>query len=251
MPKVADPQRAAETESSILDAARDILAEDGLDALSMRAVAARVGLSATALYNYFENKQALVDRVVARGFRRFENYMWRALDGVPKGGFERLRALGSAYLRFARENEQYFKIMFTIQPEDPREIEELPGQGGYRILRESVAEAIETGRMRDADPDLIALYMWSSVHGLATLSLACDFTGECACGDHEWAEGGITAESLFEQFGEFLAEGLMPRNGPQETTVDRTDAGSDAASDSWAGQNGSRGNGSNVDHRAK
>jgi AcrR family transcriptional regulator len=123
MPKVADPQRAADTEAAILDAARDVLAEEGLEALSMRAVGARVGLSATALYNYVENKQALVDRVVARGFRRFESYMWRAVESVPSGGFERLHALGTAYLRFARENEQYFKIMFTIQPEDPREIE--------------------------------------------------------------------------------------------------------------------------------
>ena len=219
MPKVADPQRAAETESSILDAARDILAEDGLDGLSMRAVAARVGLSATALYNYFENKQALVDRVVARGFRRFESYLWRALEGVPSSGFDRLRALGAAYLRFSKENEQYFKIMFTIQPEDPREIEQLPGGGGYRILRESVADAIAAGQMRDADPDLIALYVWSSVHGLATLSLACDFSSECSCGDHDWAEDGMTGERLFELFGEFLAEGLKPRNGSGDSTV--------------------------------
>ena len=230
MPKLADPLRAAETEASILDAARDILAEGGLDALSMRAVAARVGLSATALYNYFDNKQALVDRVVARGFRRFESYLWRAVDGVPAGGFERLRALGAAYLRFAKENERYFKIMFTIQPEDPREIEELPGEGGYRILRESVAEAMAAGRIRDADPDLIALYMWSAVHGLATLSLACDFSGECSCSDHDWAEDGVTAEGLFELFGEFLAEGLRPRD---ET-----------------GWTGSGGNGRNVDDRA-
>ena len=62
MPKVADPQRAAETEAAILEAASDVLAEEGLEALSMRAVGARVGLSATALYNYVQNKQELVDR---------------------------------------------------------------------------------------------------------------------------------------------------------------------------------------------
>lgn len=223
MPKVADPQRAAETEAAILEAARDILAEEGLEALSMRAVAARVGLSATALYNYVENKQALVDRVVARGFRRFESDMWRAVEGFPSGGFDRLRALGAAYLRFARENQQYFKIMFTIQPEDRREIEALPGEGGRRILREAVADAIASGAIRAADPDLVALYLWSSVHGVATLSLACNVTCECSCGckdggectcagSHEWATEGLTAEGLFERFGEFLREGLRPRD---------------------------------------
>jgi AcrR family transcriptional regulator len=230
MPKVADPQRAAETEAAILEAARDVLAEEGLEALSMRAVGARVGLSATALYNYVQNKQELVDRVVARGFRRF------------------LQALGSAYLRFARENEQYFKIMFTIQPEDRREIEELPGEGGRRILREAVADAIAAGVIRAADPDLVALYLWSSLHGLATLSLACDVTCECSCGckdggectcaeDHEWGTAGLTAEKLFELFGEFLAEGLRPRDGQADAGVSK-EAGRTAAGSNAAGSNG-------------
>jgi AcrR family transcriptional regulator len=247
MPKVADPQRAADTEAAILDAARDVLAEEGLEALSMRAVGARVGLSATALYNYVENKQALVDRVVARGFRRFESYMWRAVESVPSGGFERLHALGTAYLRFARENEQYFKIMFTIQPEDPREIEELPGEGGRRILREAVADAIAEGEIRAADPDLVALYLWSSVHGLATLSLACDVTCECSCGckdggectcadNHEWGTEGLTAEKLFELFGAFLREGLRPRDGQEHAGVSK-EAGRTAAGSSAAGSN--------------
>ncbi|MEJ2334701.1 MAG: TetR/AcrR family transcriptional regulator [Gemmatimonadales bacterium] len=248
MPKVADPQRAAETEAAILDAARDVLAEEGLEALSMRAVAARVGLSATSLYNYVENKQALVDRVVARGFRRFESYMWRAVDGVPSGGFERLQALGSAYLRFARENEQYFKIMFTIQPEDPREIEELPGEGGRRILREAVADAIAAGKIRAADPDLVALYLWSSAHGLATLSLACDVTCDCSCGcrnggectcdadNHEWGTEGITAEKVFELFGEFLREGLRPRDGQEDAAVSK-EVGRTPAASSGTGSN--------------
>ncbi len=100
--------------------------------------------------------------------------------------------------------------------------------------------------MRDADPDLIALYMWSSVHGLATLSLACDFSSECGCGDHEWAEDGVTAENLFDQFGDFLTEGLVPRNGSASSTVNH---GNDASSVGGTGWNGSRGNGSNVDDR--
>jgi len=256
MPKVADPQRAAETEAAILEAARDVLAEEGLEALSMRAVGARVGLSATALYNYVQNKQELVDRVVARGFRRFESDMWRAVDDVPSGGFDRLRALGSAYLRFARENEQYFKIMYTIQPEDRREIEELPGEGGRRILREAVADAIAAGEIRAADPDLVALYLWSSVHGLATLSLACDVTCECSCGckdggectcgeNHEWATESFTAEKLFELFGEFLREGLRPRDGRASAGVSKETGRAAAGSNGTvsnrideAGQNG-------------
>ena len=75
-PRLAEPPRATDTETAILVAARDLLAEGGLDALSMRAVAARVGISATAIYNYFTNKQALVRRVAG---------LLRVADGLDRG----------------------------------------------------------------------------------------------------------------------------------------------------------------------
>ena len=78
----------------------------------------------------------------------------------------------------------------------------------------------------------MALYLWSSLHGLATLSLACDVTCECSCGckdggectcaeDHEWGTAGLTAERLYELFGEFLREGLRPRDGQEHAGVSK------------------------------
>lgn len=201
--RTAELPRTSETEARIVEAARDLLAQGGMDALSMRAVAARVGISATAIYHYFENKQALVDRVVLSGFRRFEDYLQSAIEGLPEDSRERLHALGLAYLRFAAENRQYFKVMFTIQPEDPRAIEDLPGEGGYVVLRDTVERAMNVGTIRRDDPDLVALYLWCHVHGLATLSLACETAPELLCGFRP-------AES-FERFRELINEGLRPR----------------------------------------
>ncbi|MFQ5889312.1 MAG: TetR/AcrR family transcriptional regulator [Gemmatimonadota bacterium] len=208
-PKVADPVRAAETEAQILGAALDLLAEGGAEALSMRALAARVGLSATAIYNYFENKQALVDRVVARGFGRLEGYLWSAIEPVPAGSIERLTALGEAYIRFAVENEQHFKVIFTIQPADPREIQDLPGGGGYRILRRCVVEAIDAGTVRRTDPDLLALYLWTHIHGLVTLFLACDPTAECQDVHLQMPEGEHRMLYLFRRFVDLVRHGLV------------------------------------------
>lgn len=202
-PKTADPKYAAEIEGRILEAARDLLAEGGAPALSMRAVASRVRLSATAIYHYFENKQALVDRVVATGCRRFEeDYLWKAIESLPAGSVERLEALGEAYIRFALENPEYFRVIFTIEPADRREIEDLPGQGGYPILRQCIVDAMESGAIRRADPELVALYLWSVVHGLVTLSLACDLQ-ECGC-----ARGGASPLELFRQMSGFAIDGL-------------------------------------------
>ena len=203
--------RSADTERAILDAARDLLAEGGIDALSMRAMAARVGLSATAIYHWFDNKEALVDRVVADGFRRSESYLWRAIEDLPAGSRERVAALGEAYIRFALENQQYFKVIFAIQTEHPRAVDDLPGRGGYGVLRQCLVEAMEAGSIRREHPDLLALYLWSVVHGLVTIFLACD-AGEAL------DELGVPREGpedptvlLFRRFRDVIESGLLPR----------------------------------------
>ncbi len=202
---------SSETEAAILDAARDLLAEGGLDALSMRAVAAKVGLSATAIYHWFANKEDLVDRVVVHGFNRSEAYMWKAIEHLPHGSMERVAALGEAYIRFAIENREYFKIIFAIQTPAPRHIDDVPGQGGYRVLRECVVEAMEAGNMRREDPDLVVLFLWSLVHGLVTIFMATDpkdllaDTGARVDLDEEELTLG-----LFAEFRELVREGLAP-----------------------------------------
>ncbi|MDT8436737.1 MAG: TetR/AcrR family transcriptional regulator, partial [Gemmatimonadota bacterium] len=173
-PEPAGDPVASETERAILEAARDLLADGGLDALSMRAVAGRIGLSATAIYHWFQNKDALVDRVVQHGFERSEEYLRRSVADRPRGSLERVAALGEAYIRFALENRQYFKIIFAIQGEHPRSIHDVPGHGGYLVLRESVVEAMEAGTIRREDPDLVVLFLWAVVHGLVTIFMACD-----------------------------------------------------------------------------
>ncbi len=208
-----------ETEAAILEAARDLIAEGGLSALAMRSVAARVGVTATAIYNYFESKSQLVDRVVAVGFERFESYLRAAIADLPPGSRQRLYALGEAYIRFALENREYFKILFTIETEHPREIDELPGTGGYLILRQTVEDAMEAGAIQRADPDLVALYLWAHVHGVVTLFLACELDARCpACAE----DGRDTpaAARLFAEFRTFVREGLAPKeDGPAGSRV--------------------------------
>jgi AcrR family transcriptional regulator len=208
-PKIADPVRAAETEAAILEAARDLAAEGGLDALSMRGVAARVGMSATAIYHYFENKQALVKRVVTLGFERFVGYLRAAIAGLPHGSVERLRALGEAYIRFALENREYFRVLFGTHTDTAQDIEELPDAGGYNLFRQTVVEAMESGAIRRADPDLVVLYLWTHVHGLVTLLLACKAEARC-----QHTGERLSAPDLFARFSDFVLHGLRPQGAP-------------------------------------
>lgn len=204
-PRVANPLRAAGTEGAILEAARDLLAEGGLGALSMRAVAARVGVSATAIYNYFDSKQDLVRRVVIQGFERFTGYLRAAIADLPAGSRQRLYALGQAYIRFALENREYFRVIFAAHAESPSEIEELPEGGGYSLFRQTVVDAMESGVIRRADPDLVVLYLWTHVHGLVTLMLSCEPGARC---QHTGEQ--LDAEELFARFRDFVYSGLQP-----------------------------------------
>ncbi len=194
-------------EGAIIDAARDLIVEGGLGALSMRAVGERVGVSATAIYHYFQGKQELVDRVVRCAFAQFGHDLEEAMLRHPKGSIERVVALGRAYIQFALENRASFRVIFSIQLPDPRELEDLPGGGGYPLVRQSVVDAIEAGTMRAGDPDLVTLYLWSTVHGLVTLVLACRLKG-CAC-EGEESEDKMSPVDLFAAFEPYVREGIL------------------------------------------
>lgn len=195
-------QRSAQLEGAILEAARDLMAKGGLQGLSMRALAERVGVSATAIYHYFEGKQDLIDRVVRMGFERFGDYLERGMAVHPKGSRKRISALGDAYLRFALENQAYFRVIFSIQPQHERSMRDLPAGGGYHLLRQSVVDAMEAGTIRRADPDLMSLYLWSLVHGLVTLVLSCT---EPPC---QGACVPMSPAELYDAFGPLIVDGI-------------------------------------------
>ena len=199
-----DVPRRSDTRRRILDAARSILAERGAEGCSMRAVAERSHITAGAIYRHFRNKRALVDRVVEGAFDRFERSLLDAIVSLPVGSFARIAALGEAYIQFAEEHEEEFKVLFMPTGGGRRRLEDLPGQVGYPILRRCVAEAIEGGALKPADPDHIALYLWSRVHGIVMLLLACDL------GEGFGPRGGLEPVELFELTRDFVTEGLLP-----------------------------------------
>lgn len=206
------PRVPGDTETAILAATRDLLAEGGLEALSMRAVAARVGTTPTAIYHYFRNKDELVGRVVARGFQESEAQLWRAVESYPVGSIERLAALGEAYIRFAFGHQTYFKIIFGIRSDHPRELSDVPGQGGYGVLRQCVSDAMEAGTIRKADPDIVVLYLWSIVHGLVTLAMAFDFGSLLEDTAIEIPPGESAPRYLYQQFRDLIDLGLVPEH---------------------------------------
>ena len=171
----------------------------------MRAIADRAGVTPGAIYKHFKDKDALVDHVVMRAFEHFEMYLLKAILSLPVGSLERLAALGEAYITFAEANPSEFTILFNPLLAERRTLAELPGEGGFSILRQCVVEAIDTGVLRTADPDLVALFLWTRVHGIVTLTLACDFVDMIS---HRES----LAVALFNLTRSFMVEGLAHRD---------------------------------------
>jgi AcrR family transcriptional regulator len=165
----------SDTRENVLHAARQIYLQEGLAGLSMRKVARDAGISATAIYRHFEDKEAMLISVVAQGSHLFMHYLSRGLKG--KCSEERLKLSGQGYLDFALEHSGYYRIMFMSSQRDSG-LEKLCAQNAedfaptFQFLVDRVRECIADGIFRKGDPDSIAATIWANCHGLVSLRLA-------------------------------------------------------------------------------
>ncbi|MDQ7039505.1 MAG: TetR/AcrR family transcriptional regulator [Rhodothermus sp.] len=158
----------------ILDAARHLLVAEGYHSLSMRKIARAIGCSPTAIYLYFQNKDALVHTLIDEGFgllyEELRDEAVRHDDPVT-----RLEALWRRYVSFGRCNPEYYEIMFMLHPE---RMERYPPEK-YRRARRGLELAIQTleeGRKQGVfaieDARVTASAAWAALHGAVALLLA-------------------------------------------------------------------------------
>jgi AcrR family transcriptional regulator len=153
----------------LIDAGMRMLESRKSDDLGLREVAREVGVSATAVYRHFPDKQALLRAIAARGFA-----MMGALQAEAAGrgtGRAAFAAVGEAYVRFALRYPAVFRLMFSSAP--PRDLFTMPEEElalPLRLLRGQVAAAMPAG-MGAAEQKIAAIRAWALVHGLAVLAL--------------------------------------------------------------------------------
>jgi AcrR family transcriptional regulator len=159
----------------ILDAARDILAREGYEQLSMRKVADRIEYSPTAIYLHFEDKRDLVFQVCEETFGRLVREL-ETLDVEFKDPVERLREGMRRYVAFGLRHPQHYLATFVAVPQEqlPEDVARYnnPASNGMRalgIVRACVAACADAGRFRRVDADVAARALWASMHGVTAL----------------------------------------------------------------------------------
>lgn len=150
--------------AACLRAARELLEEDGGTGLSMRAVARRAGVSATAPYRHFEDRDSLVSAVAAQGYRELAARL-AAAHPSPETPDD-LAEVAVAYVRFALDHPSLFRTMFA-EPCDPDDAERVAA--GAAIWE--YVHRIVVGVFPGADAGALSTAVWSLVHGLAFLHL--------------------------------------------------------------------------------
>lgn len=207
-------QSRQEMREAILGAARELVAEQGLDGLSMRAVAGRLGYSAAALYEYYPSKEDLLRGLYFEGAEGLGGRLQgavRALSAETPTA-EVFAALGHAYRDYALTHPDLYRILFGELACVPPPPEGEP-QTGFDVLVAAAARGVERGEMAPQSPPVIACAAWALVHGFVHLEL----TGHLLGGDGPGvpppspAEGRTRRDALFAATLQFGFYGFIKR----------------------------------------
>ena len=185
----------------ILDAAARLLVDSGdVEKVTIRAVAAEVGVSPPAVYLHFPDKDTLIFAVCQQLFAALDHAIESAAAGLDDP-FDRMRARGLAYARFGVEHPEHYRVLFMQKPESaPKGFgpEQLMESAAFAHLLQNAVDLIATGLVEpglEAFP--LAVELWAAVHGCTSLLISHPNLGL------------PPAEALVGQICEHLARGLL------------------------------------------
>lgn len=172
MPRVLSETDVADFRERLCEAAERLFAEKGPDAVTMRQLAAELGVSPMTPYRYFRDKDDILAAVRANGFNRFAEALEAARDRAEtpraKGA-----AVGEAYLDFALEHPHTYKLMFDLDQPHEADYPELvaAGRRARQTMTGYVDDQVGAGLLK-GDPETIGQMFWAATHGAVVLELA-------------------------------------------------------------------------------
>lgn len=216
--KARTPKRPAyhhgDLRPALVDAALTLIQRQGLDALTMRAVARKAKVSHMAAYHHFADKAALVAAVAEEGFRALRREMIERIARVPDNPRARLRESGIAYVVFAVKNPNLFRVMFGPLTADASRHPGL-GEAASAAFDEllGLVRGSQESKSTDDATRQIGVTAWALVHGLAMLCIDGQLGPEAATPEHAERFAYMATGGLFQ--------GLRNRIGDSHESADR------------------------------
>jgi AcrR family transcriptional regulator len=158
--------------AELLDTAIEQLREVGADELSLRALARSIGVSQTAPYRHFADKGELLAAMATRGYRNLLTALQAAVAKAGDDAAGQLTAVAHAYVDYAAQNPQLFKLMFGPAVQPAQRYPELrdASRDTFQLVQDILQRGMDQGGFRRSD-ELAYLTNagWSAIYGLATL----------------------------------------------------------------------------------
>jgi AcrR family transcriptional regulator len=197
MPRVLSESDVADFRERLCEAAERLFAARGPDAVTMRQLAAELGVSPMTPYRYFKDKEDILAAVRTNGYNRFADALEKAFASAQSARAKG-SAVGDAYVNFAFEHPQTYKLMFDLNQPHESDYPELVAAAhrAHATQTAYVKELVAAGVLA-GDPDEIGRMFWAATHGAVGLELA----GKLPPG---------AARILHAQLGHVLARGLRP-----------------------------------------
>jgi AcrR family transcriptional regulator len=161
-----------ELKKDILTAAKELYLENGFEATSIRNIAEKIEYSPATVYLYYKDKDEIMHALHQEGFKMLIEY-FIPISNIPNP-FERLKALGQAYIRFSIDHAEMYKLIFVMK-EPMDHVENCPdeewneGEGAFDMLHNTVKQCQEAGYFAGLDSQGLSFMIWSTMHGLCTL----------------------------------------------------------------------------------
>lgn len=159
--------------NALINAGVEILAKEGVDGLSLRKVAQRAGVSHSAPYAHFPDKQSLIAAISTEGFNQLYTELEAAVFPHSKNPKKQLIEGAKAYVRFAEENTDTFKIMFSGVLEKEKDYPSFVeiSSKTFKLVVDVVQACQHAGLLPNDPADLMAVSVWGQVHGIVSLAI--------------------------------------------------------------------------------
>ena len=199
----------------ILDATTELLLETGhAKAVSIRAVAQRVGVTPPSIYLHFADKDALLDAVCARYFEKLDEEMQRVASQSGRdqpSTIDVLRAQGLAYVRFAMKTPELYRIATMGEGRPGSDVDMTLNSSAFVHMRTSVEALMAEGIYPPGDPTAAALELWTVAHGVAALLISRPYL--------PWGDAEEFADRVMRAVccGQIVSGLIGPDLSPQET----------------------------------
>jgi len=172
MPRVLSEADVVEFRERLCDAAERLFADKGPEAVTMRQLAAELGVSPMTPYRYFKDKDDILAAVRTIGFDRFAETLETAY-AKPASARAKGAAVGEAYVTFAFEHPQTYKLIFDLNQPNADQYPDLirASQRAHGSMSRYVRALVEDGVLK-GDPEEIGMMFWAASHGAVSLVLA-------------------------------------------------------------------------------